>query len=270
MIGLVFSLLFSATVLEGSQGSFAAYYSKVDLETVPSCDYILLDPEAHPSLKPLLENNVKPFGYLSLGEVSETRWYFETIRDRELLLHEQNNFPGSWFVDIREKKWHRFLVNQVIPKVLEKGFQGLLLDTLDHSLYLESEDPISFKGMRESAIELVEAIRNRYPNMPIVLNKGLELIDEVGDLVSFVLAEDVVSRFNFSSNEYEMVPESEQKVLMGELKKIKKLFPHVNIWTLDYWKEGDTSFMKEIAKKEKAQGFTPYVATYSLKNISSF
>ncbi len=255
--------------LESTQGSFAAYYSKRDFETLPAFDHLLLDPEAHPSLKPLLENGVKPFAYLSLGEVSESRWYFETVRDRSLLLHEQNNFPGSWFVDIREKKWHRFLVNQVIPKLLEQGFQGLLLDTLDHALYLEANDPISFKGMREAAIDLVEAIRNRYPNTPIVLNRGLDLVDELGDLVSCILAEDVLSRFNFSSNEYEMVPETEQKQLVMQLKNVKKSFPHLSIWTLDYWKENDKSFMKEIAKKQKAQGFTPYVASYSLKSISS-
>lgn len=253
--------------LQAADKGFAAYYSKTEFETTPALDCILLDPEAHPSLQPLLEGGVKPYAYLSLGEVSENRWYFNTVRDRDLLLHEQNNFPGSWFVDIRDKKWHRFLVNQVIPKLFEQGFEGLLLDTLDHALYLEAEDPISFKGMKNAAIDLVEAIRNRYPNASIVLNRGFELVDDLGDLVSVVLAEDVMSRFNFRSNEYELVPEAQQKQTVTLLKGMQKTFPHLEIWSLNYWRESDLSFMREIAKAQKAQGFTPYVASYSLNTL---
>lgn len=265
---LALTALCGAVFALSNNESFAVYYSdKDDPLDFAAFDFVILDEETHPPLEGFADQGIQTLGYLSCVELADFRSYFPKIKSRALFLHENPHFSGCWFVDIREKKWRRFLVNQVIPKMIEEGFDGLFLDTLDDAVYLESQDPVRYAGMTNAAIDLVEAIRNRYPKMPIMVNRGYELLEEIGDMITAVLGEEVYTRFNFETKSYENVPEDEQQYQCKILKDAKEEFPQLKVYTLDYWNATDDDGVSEIYQKQRDNGFIPYVSTFTLNEI---
>src|SRR3546814_12600763 len=78
------------------------------------------------------------------------------------------------------------------------------MDTLDNAEALERQDAERNKGMVAGAARLVQAIRARFPDMAIMMNRGYALLPQVAGRIDIVLAEAMASRWNFAEGRYEM------------------------------------------------------------------
>ena len=206
-------------------------------------------------------------GYLNLGEVEKSRDYYQILKDKGLLLGENKEWKEAFFIDIRNPYWSKFVVEQLIPRLLFQRFDGLFLDTIDNAEYLESLDPEKYKGMKQAAIHLIKAIRLNYPQIPIMLNRGYAILPEVAPLIEYVLAESLYTHYNFETKKHSLAPKEIYDEQVRFLQKIQQKNPKLLVFTLDYWNENDASGISKIYEAERKNGFIPYVSTIDLNKV---
>ncbi len=262
---MILSILAPA-MLEG--GSWAVCYSeRPTLDELAPYGLLVLDDRHHPPLEPLRASGKTVLGYLSIGEVEQTRSYFAAVKREGVLLEENPDWKGSYRIDMRSRLWRWRVVNQIMPALLRMGFDGVFLDTVDVAGYLEDRDPGRFAGMKLAAVELVREIRARYPKAKIMMNRGFDLLPDVAGELDAVLAESTRARYNFANKTYQLVPEQEYQAAVETLRAAARLAPSLSIYTLDYWNSDDPRGIEAIYREQRANGFAPYVSTILLDRI---
>ena len=248
--------------------SWAVFYGQeTSFETLRPFDLLIFDRMAHPPLEPLVDAGKTVFGYISLGELNRDRAEFARLDSWGALGEENPNWPGSHFVDVRDTRWAALVIEEIVPAILQRGFQGLFLDTLDNPVELERRDPVGNAGMTRAAARLVQALKLHWPDVPIIMNRGYGLLDAVGADIDYVLGESVYADYDFETKTYRKVPDALYQEQVGILTRALEENPKLAVLTLDYWDPKDSAMIAEIYRIQKENGFSPYVATVELDRI---
>ncbi len=270
ILGTVILLSFLQGLLRASDEPFrwAVFYG-ADAPAEAFADYrlVVFDSDRHPDVEPIVARRAQALGYLSIGEVHRTRSYFAEVEREGLLVYENPNWPGAFAVDVRDARWRRRVVEELVPAILARGFQGVFLDTADTAIDLERRDRTKFAGATLATIELVKAIRNRHPGIAIVLNRGYEILPAVEGAIDMVLAESLVTDWDFAKKAPRMAPADLHAAQVGLLSAARKRKPALRVLALEYWTPGDADRLREIYAKVRALGFSPYVATVELDRV---
>lgn len=243
------------------------YTAKVKLDALLPYDTIVFDGRYHPPLQPLIDRNKTLLGYLSVGEVEKFRPYFKAVERQGILLGTNKHWPDARYVDLRDPRWTKRVIEELIPALLQKGFNGVFLDTLDDAGQLERRDPVKYKGMVAAAVRLVKTIRRHYPQIVIMMNRGYEILPKVARDIDIVLGESVFADYNFDTKTYQRVPEAQYRRQVKLLKAAKAIAPRLRIFTLDYWRPDDLQGIKRIYRAQRRNGFLPYVSTVKLQRV---
>ena len=212
----------SASIGAAAEVPWAVYYAdRAAPQEYRPYSLLVLDSDHHPALAPLAKEGKILLGYLSLGEVESHRPYFATVRREGILLQENANWKGSFFVDVRDPRWSARVLDQLVPQILSSGFAGVFLDTLDNPGYLERSDP-AYRGMTAAAAELVGAIRKRYPTIKIMMNRGYDLLPRVETQIDYELGESVFAAYDFKTKRYTNVPQAQYLEQVGLLKAAER------------------------------------------------
>lgn len=244
------------------------YYADTEPpEAFEAFGLLVLDSRFHPPLDILHDRGKTLLGYLSLGEVEQHRDWFESVKAEGILLQENRYWPGSYFVDLRDRRWVERVIEELVPAILRAGFDGIFLDTLDNPLYLEETDPAAYAGMTEAAARLVRAIRLNYPTIPIMMNRAYPLLPAVEEAIDMALGESVYADYDFETETYERVDPALYREQVQLLQAAKMRRPALRVMTLDYWNPQDRAGVAEIYRVQRRNGFEPYVATIGLDVI---
>lgn len=269
LLGILVAIAVGAVqASEYKYAPWVVYYSdKAEPQVFNRYNLIVFDSEYHPRLQPLLNEDKMLLGYLSLGEAEKDRTYFYDIKKKGILLGENKKWPGSYAVDIRNHQWSEMVLESIIPDILNKGFKGIFLDTLDSPLDLERRDPKRYRGMKMAALNLIKAIRHHYPSITIMMNRAYEILPEAAPYVDMQLGESTLTDYNFGKKTYEMVnaPLYQKQVKMLQL--AKRINPKLKVYTLDYWNPEDKEQIKNIYNTQEQNGFYPYVSTVMLDRV---
>ncbi len=253
---------------EAKRAGWLVYYSdKIPVETFEDFTIIVFDSDHHPPLQPLKKQGKKLLGYISLGEVEGYRSYFDEVEAEGILLQENSNWKESYFIDLRDPRWHARVIEELVPEILAKGFDGLFLDTLDNATSLEEQDDQIYRGMTSAAAGLVSGIRRQFPHITIMMNRAYELLPEVEKIIDIVLGESVYATYDFENKKYQWVPELDYRYQVSLLRAAGKRCPSLRIFTLDYWDPGDQAGLRKIYRVQRANGFEPYVSTIELDRV---
>ena len=267
-IALVLSLLsLDGALSEGKLRWAICYSDEVPIQKLDQYDLLVLDSDSHPPLSQLVSREKALLGYVSLGEVEDHRSFFSSVRSEGILLKENPNWKGSYFVDVRDGRWPARLLEQIIPSILKQGFNGLFLDTLDNAADLERSQPERYKGMRLAAAALVTKIRQVFPKTKIMMNRGYDLLPEVRGKIDFLLGESVFTTYDFKTRAYREVPPKDYLAHVQILKEAMERQPGLRVFTLDYWNPENSAELRRIYKTERSNGFEPYVSTIELNRI---
>jgi endo-alpha-1,4-polygalactosaminidase (GH114 family) len=246
---LVLLLLFPL-LAQAQQLRWVCYYAAdAPVSTLTKFDLFVFDSDAHPAIAPLKERGKTAVGYLSIGEVNSTRAYFADVKTQNLILTENKNWKGSFFVDVRNPLWTQRILEDLIPKILHSGFDGVFLDTVDNAPYLEQTEPQRYRGMSDAMVSLIKTIRRNYPSIKIVVNRGFDILPKIEGDIDMVLGESIV----------------DSQVTL--LKHMKKRRPSLTILTLDYVDPKDRNAVIQAYRRQRANGFNPYVSTRELNMI---
>jgi polysaccharide biosynthesis protein PelA len=247
---------------------WAVYYGAEALpEVFDPYDLVVLESFGHPPLQPLRDRKKILLGYVSVGEINSGRPYYSEFAGQDLLISENSNWPGSYSIDIRDPRWTKKLIEELIPAILHDGFDGIFLDTLDNQPHLERQDPEKYAGMTPAAAKLVRIIRQNYPQIKIMVNRAYEILPEIGGQIDYVLGESVYAGYDFTSKKPRQVSRDDYEHQIKFLSELKKRFPKLQIMSLDYWDPADTKGVTTIYSMQRANGFIPYVSTIELNRI---
>jgi polysaccharide biosynthesis protein PelA len=248
--------------------TYAIYYSdKEPAAAFEAYDLVVFDSDRYPPIATLKEKGKTVLGYISLGEVEKHRSYFNEVKKAGLLIEKNEVWTDAYKVDVRNPAWTKMVVEELIPQILAKGFDGVFLDTVDNPPDLERRDPRRFHGMSDAMAQMVKAIKHHHPKALIMQNRGYDILPEVAPYIDMVLGECVYTNYNFDKKTYGYVASDLYQQQVKILKDAQKVSPKLKVYTLDYWKEDDSKTITQIYKTQRENGFIPYVATISLDKI---
>jgi polysaccharide biosynthesis protein PelA len=260
-VTLFFSAIFAKEPIH-----WAAYYSdELPPNRFAGFQLLVLDADSHPPLSLLLKNRVL-LGYISIGEVEKSRKHFAGVKAEKLLAGQNANWPDSYFVDVRDRRWTS-RVKRIIKDVLQQGFHGVFLDTVDDAEYLESKDPKLYQGMKDAMARLILDVRREFPGIPIAVNRGYAILPKICGSMDFLLGESVITTYDFSAKEYRRVPHAQYVEHQKILRSAQQCNSKLTVLTLDYWNPKDAAGIARIYREQIANGFHPYVSTLKLDQI---
>ena len=244
----------------------AFYGATADESVLATYDIVILDPAFQGSLDVVVSLGARICGYLSLGEIRTSDPCLEAL-DPAALLPENPDWPGTRRVDVRDPTWRSLILDQKIPSLASQGFTGLMFDTLDTPPYLEQTDPVRNHGMRTAAIELVESIRRRWPEMMLIMNRGYALLPDVVQKVDAIIAESLMTSSDQLTGGFAWLDSHRLQSQLVLLNPAVRRRPPLPIFSLDYWDPLDAGTIAEIYRRERTLGHHPYVATRLLDEI---
>ncbi len=252
----------------GNDWRWAVDYGAATLPaTARSCDLLILEPDHARAVAPLRGPDATVLGYISLGEVAESRAVFPALVKAGALRQRNPHWPEARYADLRHARWRAEVVDRIVPAILAKGYDGIFLDTLDNAEAMERADPAGNAGMIAAAASLVAAIRQRFPSITTVMNRGYALLPGAAADVDGVLGEAMASRWNFATKRYDRLVDSDWDWQATRLRAARAKNPSLALMTLDYWDPADSKGVAALYARERAAGFVPYVSVLALDHI---
>lgn len=206
--------------------------------------------------------------YVSAGEVEENRPYWAQINGKPFIVEANPDWAGDHRVDLRSKEWRTLLGDKVIPGALTHGYQGVMLDTLDVAEYLESKDPVRFKGSMQAAADFVIALRKSRPNAVILVNNALPLLDRIGAAIDGVVVEDLYTRCIPKEKTCRPTPSETSAAKEKALKAFQEATGKP-VFVLLYanLKQNDARWIRDAVRRTRRNGFRPYLTPPSLTRL---
>lgn len=185
---------------------FGICYIKLSPDQVENYEMVIVEPDFYDKneMKELKASGTKIVSYVTLGEVDANRWYFSILQEAGFLGTNQN--WNSSYLNLEDEYVRRVILQQVLPEIMDEEPDGLFLDTID------AVSPVTERGyLQPFMVELIKEIRAKYPDIIIIQNAGLFLIEETKDYVDAFLTEALVSNYDFTNNTYRVRPDEEIK-----------------------------------------------------------
>lgn len=162
------------------------------------------------------------YGYLSLVEVASDADYMDDIRALHIPVMAKNRVWNSDLVDIRNKKWKRFILQRV-RWLVDKGFNGVFFDTVESIDQLESKHKKRHQGeFRKAGIDILRAVRKDFPELKLILNRGFSILEETKTIADGVLVESFSESYDYRTKTFRPVSKREQQWLLEKLEPFIK------------------------------------------------
>jgi len=94
-------------------------------------------------------------------------------------------------------------------------------------------------------VELVRSIREHYPNITIIVNRGFSIVRDITPYIDYLLFEDFVTYYDFDSGRYKIFNENNLQWEFAQIQKLKSL--NVSMLVLSYANMSNESQMKKFS-----------------------
>ncbi len=264
-LGLLSSVAASAQGKLSGVGSWLCFYGDAWPQKEPArYDLYILSRDNHPDIAPLKASKSLAIGYVSAGEVNSADPFFGKVKAAGLIVEKNPDWAGAYRVNMKDERWQGILLDEVIPDVIAKGFDGVFLDTMDVASYLETTKGMA--GTVSAAAGFIRKIREKFPKAVIVLNNALPVADLAGDAIDALLVEDVYTLYDFKNRRYKTAAKEWTDERTAELKSFARRHGKP-VLTLDYAKPADAATAKKVGARAVKDGFVPYISDIHLKTI---
>ena len=247
--------------------SWAIYYdNKLPAKTFKDVDLVVFDRRHYPKFDSLKGKTIV-LGYVTAGEEYEHSPNLKLLKDKNLVLMQNERWKG-YMIDITGLEWQQMVLDQVADAE-KKGFDGVMLDTIESPLYWASVNrPERLPAMREAAVDLILKIRKSHPNMKIMVNRAFDILPAVAVDIDYSLAESILTNTDVSTGQFGLNPPDTYNQAAEQLQNVVALAPQLQVFTLDYWKQDDVKGLERIYAEQRANGFVPYVNTPALNTYT--
>ena len=242
------------------------YDNERPAEDFAALDLVIFDRRYHPNFR-RLGKSTTVLAYVSMGEV------YDDVPERKALqlsksLLAKNITWNSHVVDLTTAQW-RTMVMGYVDNALANGFDGVMLDTVDSPLeWARTESPKRYAAMQTAAAEMIHDIRQKYPDIKIMLNRGFDIVALAAPDLDYVLAESILTHKDVSTGQFRQLSPKTYRDSVDVLRVALRSANNIKVMTLDYWDIDDGYGVEEIYRKQRAAGFYPYVTTPDLRNYT--
>ncbi len=203
------------------------------------------------------------YAYVSIGELDTGRPYAKALE--RVVRAERNPDWGGVLIDQAHPDWPTLLVEQLVRPLVDRGYRGLFLDTLD-SYQLFAKDEASRAAQQEGMTRAIGEIKRRFPSLRLILNRGFEMLPTIAPQVEMVAAESLFGRWNARDKRYEDVPAEDRQWLGDRLREARDRYGLATI-SIDYASPGDRARQRALARTILAAGSIPWVADGGLRTV---
>lgn len=235
--------------------SIAFYYNSIDsVRELMNYDRVVVTPSliSKRQIKTLHSAQTSVFAYLSIGE----------FNGQALPVELSNASPAtnkawqSHVMDLSHPAWQSQLQN-LAKEYLNKGFDGLFLDTLD-SYLLFAKDQTSQTQQQKALAHIINNFYTLTPKPKLILNRGFEIVSQLQQPPYALAAESLYHSYHPVDKSYTEVKPSDREWLNGKLASVKAL--GIETIVIDYLPTSDRKKQKTAARRLIKEGYTPYVS----------
>ncbi|XQU08742.1 endo alpha-1,4 polygalactosaminidase [Halomonas sp. LY9] len=248
------------------QPSVAFYYgNEPPVELLSQFDWIVVEAANVDSTEQrlLAQHGGQPFAYVSIGELDA--WRGATTSLPAAALVTSNTAWNSQVADLTHPAWRTYLLEEHIRPLWEAGYRGLFLDTLD-SYRLFAPDGPAAERQQAALVDIIHSIKQQFPEMQLLLNRGFEVLEQVHGEIVGVAAESLYRGWNPTTQVYGAVPDSDQAWLYPQLARVRDQYQLPAI-AIDYVPANNRELARDTAQRIHAEGFIPWVSVPQLNQM---
>jgi len=171
----------------------------------------------------------------------------------------------STVVDQSAPGWPEFFVERIVAPLWARGFRGFFFDTLD-SYQLVAKTDATRAQQQAGLVAVIRAVKARFPQAHLILNRGFEILPQVHDQVAAVAFESLFGHWDQVNQRYDEVPERDRQWLLGQARTIREQY-RLPVISIDYCAPDNEPCRREIVEKICAEGVEPYVTDGGLQTV---
>lgn len=180
--------------MEQNIDNYAVYYGYDEAERLGEYDLVIVEPSGQDekSLSFLKENNTLVIAYVSILEISEEYPEFKYLKDEDFITINGKRIVNSEFnnylVNLNSKRYVSMLIHKIGDLILNKGYQGIFLDTVG-DIEFEVIPEFIRKELIDELVKLLEIIKGMFPKCIIIQNNGTSIIKYTIEYVDILMLE---------------------------------------------------------------------------------
>ncbi|MCR9192131.1 MAG: endo alpha-1,4 polygalactosaminidase [Gammaproteobacteria bacterium] len=258
---MIVALTYTPATYAYQKEALAVYYGKKIPPVLKRYSQIVVQPGYDPTFDPKKYDTPERqvFAYTSLGEVSSFTFNGKSINKAWIV--GQNDAWNTSVMDQANPQWRQFFLDNVITVLWNQGYRGFYLDTLD-SYRIGVTDTLKLKQQEQGLIDTIKAIKKKYPDAKLILNRGFELIPAIHPLVTRMTVESVFSGWDNAKQKYYTVKPQDRAWAIDAIKKVQAFKIPVTI--IDYLPPNEEEKYLEIENKITEINCDPWVTDSQL------
>ncbi len=265
--GLLASLFWLATAHSAPLAKkeprlYINYSSRPDPADLLAFDLCILDANAQIDLKPAREMGHQCLAYISTVEARPGTPMAKLADSLKISRLGRNETWGSDLLDVSHRDWEYLIVERLAKASTERGFDGFFLDTIDSVALLAPNSPERTAEYRARITAMIRKLHQRFPDKKIVLNRGFDLLKDVGHDISGVLVESVYQTCDIQSKRHRAVDAKGSEWLESRIRDVQML--GLPVYAVDYVDPALHDLAAKTARRLADIGCIPFVTTPEL------
>lgn len=259
LAGIVMVFIIPASVCHGSEfhnHDYGVFLSVTDdLNQLKDFETIVIDAQyfTKREIDDFKSTGGKVYSYINIGSLEDFRDYYEAYKT--LTLGEYDHWEEEYWIDVSDERWQGFLINELIPSLLQKDIDGFFVDNCD--VYYQYQTEQILGGLSKIMRSLVDT------NKAVLINGGDVFLDdycsEVGrwdDVITGINQETVFSKILWDGDEFGVASQEDHEYFKEYIERYAK--EGAEIYLLEYTRDKDLiTSIKEYCGK---QGFHYYIS----------
>ena len=226
-----------------------------NIEQFADYEIVVIDAQYYPKeeLDAFRSKGHKVFSYINIGSLEDFRDYYDEYKDLSLGAYE--HWEEEVWVDVSQKRWQDFMLNDIAAGLLEKDIDGFFVDNCD-VYYVHPKDEIL-----EGLTVIMKGLKAT--GKKVIINSGDTFLDaycEQGgkwdDVISGINQESVFSTILWDEGTFGTAEPEDHEYFVSYIDRYGS--QGAEIYLLEY--TIDEELVKEIKAFCEERGYTYYVA----------
>ena len=226
-----------------------------NIEQFADYEIVVIDAQYYPKeeLDAFRSKGHKVFSYINIGSLEDFRDYYDEYKDLSLGAYE--HWEEEVWVDVSQKRWQDFMLNDIAAGLLEKDIDGFFVDNCD----------VYYVHPKEEILEGLTVIMKglKATGKKVIINSGDTFLDaycEQGgkwdDVISGINQESVFSTILWDEGTFGTAEPEDHEYFVSYIDRYGS--QGAEIYLLEY--TTDEELVKEIKAFCEERGYTYYVA----------
>lgn len=226
-----------------------------NIEQFADYEIVVIDAQYYPKeeLDAFRSKGHKVFSYINIGSLEDFRDYYDEYKDLSLGAYE--HWEEEVWVDVSQKRWQDFMLNDIAAGLLEKDIDGFFVDNCD----------VYYVHPKQEILEGLTMIMKglKATGKKVIINSGDTFLDaycEQGgkwdDVISGINQESVFSTILWDEGTFGTAEPEDHEYFVSYIDRYGS--QGAEIYLLEY--TIDEELVKEIKAFCEERGYTYYVA----------